>query len=367
MPACPRGRSPSRSFASIDTECGNVRGVRALAREMALLHIGTYDESGGRGLVPVEIAADGALTPGEPFAGAANASFAASGNGLVYAVGEQGEGAINVLRREGGSWTRVARVPSGGAAPCYVALSPDGRRLAVANYESGSLALYPLDAAGLPVGPPALFRNEGRGPNAERQDGPHAHCVRFAADGSALYVVDLGADEVLRLPLGEEGFGEAEVAWTAPAGSGPRHLLFHPDGRRAMLLSELAATLTLLECGPLGFETRQTVPTAPEGFSGENLGGHLALNPAGTRVYASNRGHDSLAVFALDGDRIELLQHVPSGGAHPRHFALIEDTGQLVVAHEKDGCVASFDLQADGRLRATGHRVDVPGACFVLV
>ena len=332
---------------------------------MVLLHIGTYADSGGRGLVPVSLGEDGALTPGEPFAGAANASFAVAGNGLVYAVDEGEEGALNVLRREGERWTRLARVPSGGAAPCYVALSPDGRRLALANYESGSVVLYSLGSDGLPLGPPALFRNEGKGANAERQEGPHAHCVRFAADGSALYLVDLGADRVLRLPLLAEGFGAAEVAWTAPAGSGPRHMLFHPDGRRAVLLSELAAALTLLEFGPLGLETRQTVRTAPEGFAGENLGGHLALNPAGTRVYASNRGHDSLAVFALDGD-LELLQHVPSGGAHPRHFALLRETGQLVAAHEKDGCVASFDLQADGRLRPTGHRVHVPGACFVL-
>lgn len=332
---------------------------------MPILHIGTYDESGGQGLVPLAVGDDGSLTPGEAFAGAANASFAARGNGLVYAVDEAEEGAINVLRSDGPDWKRLARVPSGGGAPCYVALSPDGRRLAVANYESGSAALYRLDAEGLPAGSAAMFRNEGSGPDEERQEGPHAHCVRFSADGRALYLVDLGADQVLRLELTDGGFGEAATAWTAPAGSGPRHLLFLPDGR-AVLLCELAATLTLLAPGFVGLEAHQSVPVAPDGFDGENLGGHLAVNTAGNRVYVSNRGHDSLAVFALEGERLELLQHAPSGGAHPRHFVLLEEQRLVVAAHEKDGKVTSFRFTDDGLLEPTGHVTHVPGACFVL-
>lgn len=333
---------------------------------MALLHIGTYAGSGGRGLVPVSLGEDGALAAGEPYAGAANASFAIRGNGLVYAADEAEEGAVNVLRRDGEGWARVARVTSGGAAPCYLTLSPGGHRLAIANYESGSAALYRLDADGLPHSPPAVFRNEGSGPNAERQEAPHFHCARFARDGSALYLVDLGTDRVLRLSITDEGFGEASVAWTAPEGAGPRHMLLHPTLSRALVLSELAATLTLLQRGPLGFETLDRQPTAPESYKGENLGGHLCVNPARTRAYVSNRGHDSLAVFALVNGSLELLQIVPSGGRHPRHFALLEAERMLVVAHEKDGTVASFDIEADGRLRATGHRIAVPGACFVL-
>ena len=107
-------------------------------------------------------------------------------------------------------------------------------------------------------------------------------------------------------------------------------------------------------------------PTAPASYKGENLGGHLCVNPARTRAYVSNRGHDSLAVFALVNGSLECLQHVPSGGRHPRHFALLEAERMLVVAHEKDGTVASFDIEADGLLRATGHWITIPGACFVL-
>ena len=103
------------------------------------------------------------------------------------------------------------------------------------------------------------------------------------------------------------------------------------------------------------------------GFVGlGNLGGHLALNAEGTRAYASNRGHDSIAVFALDRNRLELLQHVPTGGAHPRHFALLENERLLVAAHEKDGVVAAFSVAGDGTLAPIGRPVTIPGACFVL-
>jgi 6-phosphogluconolactonase len=144
-------------------------------------------------------------------------------------------------------------------------------------------------------------------------------------------------------------------------------LSFVPGRPLAVLLSELASTLTLLEVTGEGtFRPWQILSTLPEGFKGENLGGHLALNAAGTRVYVSNRGHNSLAVFGLEGRSMELIGHVASMGEHPRHFALLEDAGQLVVAHEKDGHVAAFRIAADGRLTHAGDGLALPGACCVI-
>lgn len=334
---------------------------------MRTLHVGTYAKNGGRGLVPLAVAEDGSLAPGEPFAGAANASFGASGHGLAYLVDEQAEGAVTVLGTEKGRWQQRARFPTGGGAPCHLALDRHGTRLAVANYVSGSVALYALDEHGLPIGSPALFQGRGSGPATDRQEGPHAHCVRFSPGGEALYVVDLGADRIGCLKLGKGAvFIEEDTTWQAPAGSGPRHLLFPPGRSLALVLAELASTLTLLELRDGKLQPLQTVSTLPDGFSGKSLGGHLELNAAGMRVYASNRGHDSLAVFALDGRRLELIEHIPSGGAHPRHFLLRENEGLLAVAHEKDGRVVLFDLAADGRLTSTGRGVHIPGACFLL-
>jgi 6-phosphogluconolactonase len=191
--------------------------------------------------------------------------------------------------------------------------------------------------------------------------------VRFSPGGEGLYMVDLGADRVACLTLGRGAvFIDEATAWRAPPGTGPRHLLFHPRRALAVVLSELAATLTLLEVRDGKLRPWQTVSTAPADYRGDNLGGHLALNAAGTRVYASNRGHDSIAVFALDNGELELLQRVPSGGAHPRHFVLDERRSLLAVAHERDGRVALFAIGADGTLAAKGAGATVEGACFLL-
>ena len=331
---------------------------------MSRFHVGTYAKDGGRGLVPVTLAPDGLMTPGQPYAAAKNASFAAYSqrHGLHYMVDEQKVGALGVYRRSGDAWDRLARVDTGGAAPCYVALNADETRLAVANYDSGSAALFALDSDGLPQ-PQALFQNEGGGLDPERQEGPHVHCARFTPDG-ALYAVDLGTDEILRFD--EELIGTRQV-YRAPPGSGPRHLLFVPGRPLAILLSELASTLTLLEVSRDGMlRPLQIVSTLPAGFKGDSLGGHLALNAAGTRVYVSNRGHDSLALFALEERARELLQHVTSTGAHPRNFVLLEIAGKLVVAHEKDGRVASFTIASDGQLELLGKGAVVPGACCII-
>jgi 6-phosphogluconolactonase len=336
---------------------------------MFTIHVGTYAKNGGRGLVPLSVAPGGAIAAGEAFADAANASFGVTGNGLAYLVDEQDEGALTVLRPSEGGWERLARLPTRGAAPCHAALDRHGTRLAVANYGSGSVALYALDAAGLPIAPPALFQGEGRGPVAERQDGPHAHCVRFSRGGEALYWVDLGADRVECLKLGKGAvFLDTATAWRAPPGTGPRHLLFHPRGSVSLVLSELASTLTLLEVRDGTLRPLQSVSTLPAGIAGESLGGHLELSRDGSRVYVSNRGHDSIALFALDAarHRLELVRHVASGGAHPRHFVLREDFGLMAVAHEQDDTVATLAIAADGTLAAAGQAVQVPGACFVL-
>jgi 6-phosphogluconolactonase len=333
---------------------------------MVTLHVGTYAKDGGRGLVPVTIGEDGALVAGEPFAGAPNASFAAQSQSLAYLVDERDEGAVTVVRRDERGWVGLARVPTQAKAPCHVALDRNGSRLAVANYGSGSVTLYALDGQGLPIEPPALFQGRGSGPNQERQEGPHAHCVRFSHGGEGLYLVDLGADRVECLTLGKGAlFVEAKTAWQAPPGSGPRHLVFHPRRPLALVLSELASTLTLLELHDGALRERQTLSTLPAGYAGESLGGHLELSADGGRVYASNRGHDSIAVFAFDGDRLESVAHVPSGGAHPRHFLLLEDEGLIAVAHEKDGRVALLEI-AEDTLRTKGAGVTVPGACFLL-
>jgi 6-phosphogluconolactonase len=236
----------------------------------------------------------------------------------------------------------------------------------VANYASGSLARFALDPGGRPLEPPATCQDSGSGPVGGRLEGARVHCVRFGPDGKSLYAVDLGADHVLRFALDGARLGACQVAYRAPPGSGPRHLLFHPRRPFALLLSELASTLTLLEITGRTLTPRASCSILPDGWSGENLGGHLEW-PATGHAYVTNRGHDSVALITVDlgAAKLSPIQHVPSGGQSPRHFLLLDETRQLVVAHEKDGAVASFFLRDGGRIEPAGDLLKVPGSCFV--
>lgn len=331
----------------------------------ARLHVGSYEKSGGRGLYPVDLSADGGLTCDAPYTGALNASFAAEAAEGRYFILDEMAGSLAVFHLDEDGWQKARQVPTLGEQPCYVSLHPAGDWAAVANYGSGSFALWRLDGEGLPKGQPRLVQSKGSGPVEDRQEGPHCHCALFAPEGNSLYVTDLGADAVLRLKLDHNS--EMETVYHAPPGTGPRHLLFHPGGEVAVLVSELGSLLSTFEVTPGELRMIESRSTLPRGFSGESLGGHLTLSADGSRVYVSNRGHDSVAVFSLDeAGRIEPLQHIESGGSSPRHMLLLEDLGLLVVAHEKDSAVVTFRIVEDGRLEATGQSLKIPGACFIL-
>lgn len=333
-----------------------------------LLHVGTYAHAGGQGLYPLRLAGD-QWALGNPVPHIANASYGvwSRRHGIYHFVDEQAAGSINSCRYDGGRWTPLSKVASGGAAPCHIALNPAEDRLAVANYEDGRVAIHPVGSAdGIPSGVPIVRQHRGRSVDPDRQTGPHAHCVIFSHDGRWLFHVDLGTDQIMAMPAGgEDPAGECHIAYSAPPGSGPRHLRFSPNGQFACLVSELSSSLTLFahEDGLLVELDRQS--TLPTGFSGDSLGGHIAFNAAGDRLYVSNRGHDSVALFAIDGDRLRLRQHVSSGGASPRFFHLAERQRRLIVANEEAQSVATFVIGKDGLLTAEA-RLHVPGAAFVI-
>jgi 6-phosphogluconolactonase len=298
-----------------------------------------------------------------------NASFGvrASANGIRYLLDEQEKGRLGVYDR---GLRHLGDFSTLGSDPCHAALSPDGGMLAVANYSSGSVAVWRIDRnTGHPIGEAQVVAHTGSGPNRARQAGPHAHWVGFTMGGKLLHAVDLGADAIFAHLLDPRSGAivSSSVAYRAPAGSGPRHLARHPRLRIAYLVSELANTVTVLTARPDGtFAARGIVSTLPAEFSGTSTAAHIALNSSGTRLYVSNRGHDSIAVFAIGADGgLTLLQHVGSGGRGPRLFLLVEERGEMLVANQRSGNVSRLPLGKDGRLGAAAYGTAIPGVVFL--
>jgi len=324
------------------------------------LFVGTY----GQGLVPlIYRPADDRLEPGQPVPAIANASYGAFDpkRGLHYFVDEEDKGTVGVWRLADGRWQCLLVVPSHGEAPCFVSLDAGRWRMAVANYQSGQVAIYRLDDDGLPAGDAEVHANTGHGPNPERQDGPHAHCVRFHNDW--LYQTDLGTDQVLAYAPD----GSRSVAFGAPPGQGPRHILFHPRLEVAYLVTELGSRLLTLDIAADGRLTeRHSVSTLPPDAPPGSLGGHIGLNRAGDRLYVTNRGHDSVATFAVaDDGSLDLMDIALTHGKSPRHFHLIEDYGRMLVAHEEGNSVVMLALNGDGTVAGLCQTLSMAQPAFI--
>jgi 6-phosphogluconolactonase len=322
------------------------------------LWVGTYREQGGSGLTP--LATLDPLAAGEPTEAIANASFGvwSAHHGLAYFVDELEDGRVGAWRRDAGGWALAGTCTSGGAAPCFLSLSNDGSLLAVANYGDGTVGLIGVNPeSGYAERLLDLYQGEGHGPDPERQEGPHAHCVLFAEDDAALYHVDLGTDRIYRHEVGRSGFADTTVAFQAPAGIGPRHLALLPGSDLALLVCELGARLLLLRREEGRFVCLDDVATAPVPCKG-NLGGHLGLMADGD-IYVTNRGHDSLVRFAIEDEKLVPQAWWPTGGSSPRHF-IIDGTTAL-VAHEEGGGVTRLDLDS-----GLAGRVDIPAAAFLI-
>jgi 6-phosphogluconolactonase (cycloisomerase 2 family) len=317
--------------------------------------IGCYTAKGGIGLRLATRDLDtGALRAyGEPVP-TPEPSFVARhpNRSILYAVNELVDGTVSAFRlTPDARLVPLGRWSTGGAEPCHAAVTPDGAELLVANYGGGSVARLALDADGVPTGRLGLVEHAGAGPHPERQLGPHAHQV-VVLDGRVL-AVDLGADAILAhdpapagpspstapaagpSAAGPSAAGSSTVVAALPAGTGPRHLA--RAGGLTYVVGELTGTVTVLDpdWGEVG-----TV-AASRGGAG-NFPAGIAASADGRFLYVSNRGPDTVSVFAL-GDKLPTpVGEVPTGGAWPRHFALAEP--YLYVANERSDTVVVFRL-----------------------
>ena len=296
---------------------------------------------------------------------------------FLYAVSEtddydeDGSGSVVSFRvsANSGALTKLNEVSSRGGWPCHLSVDASGRMLIVANYKGGNVASFPINEDGTLAEATSFFQHEGSSVH-ERQDQPHAHSADFSADNRFAFFSDLGLDQVKIYQA------DPEAAALAPheppsvgveAGSGPRHFAFHPSGLSAYGINELASTVTAYDydadAGALS--PAQTVSTLPEGFEGENYTAEIQVHPSGRFVYASNRGHDSIAVFAIDQSTGHLTpqEQVSTNGEWPRNFAFSPDGRHLLVANQNSDNIAVFSLDGEtGAPTPTGtdFSIDAP-------
>lgn len=342
-----------------------------------LIYIGTYTGERSKGiyfsrmnritghLSPIEL---GAETPSPTFL------EIDSKRGLLFAVNEissfQGKSAGAVtsfsLHPETGKLSQLSQQSSLGGGPCHLSLDRAGHHVLVANYGGGSVAVLPVSEDGL-IGPATAFVQHSDGSTTHRQAKPHAHCFNLDAANRFGFVCDLGLDKVMsyRFDSSRGTLAANEPAFTQlQPGAGPRHFAFHPDGHQAYTINELNSTLTSYAYDPgRGTLTEvQTISTLPADFHGKNFCAELQVHPNGKLLYASNRGHDSLAVFAINSadGRLSLVQHQSTLGKWPRFLGLDPSGKFLLAANQNSDSIVVFRIDSiTGRLEPTGNTLDV--------
>ena len=287
----------------------------------------------------------------------------------LYAVGHEGEGeglyAYHIETDH--CLTRLNHVSSCGEGPAYLWWDQQGTYLLSANYHGGSLRVTEILADGSLGTMTDYVRHNGHGPNAQRQEKPHAHILLLSEEDRFAYCCDLGIDQIMIYAFdGEKGTltPAAQPLIAVPAGEGPRHISIHPNGDYAYVLTELGNKLfTYGRDAQTGSLTQLGTPQAlvPEDFTGETSGSEIRVHPNGQFLYQLNRWHDSIGVWDLVNPAApRVVCHVPCGGATPRHFDFTPDGAHLIVANQ-DGCnLTGFDILPDGGLAQWPRQVVMP-------
>jgi len=383
----------TRETSRRDFLAASALGLVALARgpeasaspdggDSEMLYVGTYTDDGrSKGIYLVrmdrrtgELRVTGSVTAGT------NPSFLAiHPNGhTLYAVNEVGNyggrasGGVTAftIASGTGALTRLGEQASEGAGPCYVSVDRTGRMAFVANYDGGSVALLPIQRDGALLPATSVVKHTGKGPIADRQGEPHAHCIVADPSNRFALAADLGADRLFlyRLEAGSLHHVEGGDAIMHP-GAGPRHIAFHPTLPLLFVSNELDSTVASIrfDIGRAALSLVDTRSTLPAGSKSTNYPADIHVTPSGRTLYVSNRGHNSIAVFAVAPDgALSLDQVVSSGGDWPRNFGL-DPTGRwLIVANQKSDSIVVLGRDAEsGKLATTSQRIALPNPVCV--
>lgn len=349
-----------------------------------LVYVGSYNKAKGKGIHAFRFdVTSGHLTALGLAAEAVHPTFIAIDprGRFLYATKEvtrhkgKRSGAVRAyaIDRKTGKLRFLNEVASGGTVPCYVALDKTGKSLMVANYGSGSVEVIHVRKDGRLGKSTAFVQRAGSSVNPARQEGPHAHMINVSPDNRYALSTDLGLDKVFVYRFDEKN-GTIEpndpVFALLTPGSGPRHIAFSPNGKIVYVINELKSTITAFSYDAARgiLHKLQTVSTLPKGFKGQSDCAEVAISPSGSFVYGSNRGHDSIAVFAVDSKKGTLtpVERVRTLGKTPRHFAIDPTGSYLLAGNQESNNVVVFRVdRKTGRLTPTGHELTVSSPACV--
>lgn len=294
---------------------------------------------------------------------------------FLYCVNEfkefegKASGAVSAfaIHPETGALTFLNMKASHGTDPCHLMVDATGRFLLVANFASGSVCVLPINGDGSLEEASQVIQHEGSSINPTRQAGPHAHAVTLDPGNRFAFVPDLGMDEVIIYAFdaanGELTPNPAQPSMAVKPGAGPRQMVFHPGGAFAYLINELDSTMTAYRYDAAAGQLTelQTLPTLPEGFDGASSCAEVQIAPSGKFLYGSNRGHNSIVIYAIDpeGGTLTLVGHESTRGEIPRNFEISPTGGFLAAANQDTNNVVMFRIDSDkGTLTATGNIVE---------
>lgn len=349
------------------------------------VYIGTYTRAESEGIYLLTLdSKTGELTHQGLAAEVENPAFLAlhPSKPLLYAVGEMDNldgksgGAVNAfaLDSETGLLKLLNQRSAIGAGTCHVAVDRVGKNVAIANYGGGSVAILPIAEDGALLPASDFVQHAGSSVNPQRQERAHAHSVTFDPAGRFLFVGDLGMDQVViyRYDSAQGRIAPNDPPFTTAApGAGPRHFAFHPGGRFAYVINEMGSTITAFkyDVGAGSLEVIGNVTTLPADFTGESTTAEIRVHPSGRFVYGSNRGHDSIAAFAVDENTgmLHAIGHTPSGGKTPRNFNIDPTGNYLIAANQNSDNVVAFRINsATGALDPAGSEVMIAAPVCVI-
>jgi 6-phosphogluconolactonase len=343
------------------------------------VYVGTYTDGLSKGIYRLELnLATGKLGPPAVAGASVNPSFLAihPGRRFLYAVNEIGNyqkkkaGAVSAFTIDSmtGDLKLLNQQSSGGADPCHLAVDRLGKHVLAANYSGGSVCVLPIGENGWLGEATAFEQHRGSSVNKQRQEAPHAHSVNLDPANQFAFVADLGLDKVMIYRYGIDTgtlTPKEPPSVSVKPGAGPRHFVFHPNGRFAYVINELDSTVTVFDydSDKGALNEKQTLTTLPESYKGRNGTAEVVLHPSGRFLYGSNRGHDSLAIFTVDQKTGMLTPagHQDTRIKTPRNFAIDPGGNFLLVANQSSDKISVFRInQQTGELTFTGNEARVP-------